>query len=318
MHLLQVCNVGQIVGGTAACAWTVTRALPDWQHTVLFFSQPTAETRAVFAPVRCEYSQQLTADLWQQLAPDRLLLHNISAARLAPGLPLSDLQYQHSAGTRAPARRTVYCSRWLAERCQASPASVLYQAVPIPPRVPGRECRELRSELVVGRICTPTARKWPEWQIPLYARWAAEFPEIYWEFVGCPHSQQAQLQQACRGRVNFHSASWQARGLLQHWDVLLYHQPALPESFGRVVAEALRAGCVPVVDDLGGFREIVTSTTGFLCRSETEFTAALAELHNPTTRRTYSRAARAQGDELYSLARFQQQLLPLLLGGARI
>ena len=49
MRLLQVCNVGRIVGGTAACAWSITRAFPDLEHHVAFLSSITDETQRGFA-----------------------------------------------------------------------------------------------------------------------------------------------------------------------------------------------------------------------------------------------------------------------------
>lgn len=52
LRILQVCNVGQITGGTAACAWTITRALPWAQHTVAFLSPVSGDTREAFRPAQ--------------------------------------------------------------------------------------------------------------------------------------------------------------------------------------------------------------------------------------------------------------------------
>lgn len=43
-------------------------------------------------------------------------------------------------------------------------------------------------------------------------------------------------------------------------------EPLKVEHFGIAVVEAMSAGCVPVVSDLGGYREIITTgRDGFLC-----------------------------------------------------
>ncbi len=83
LHLLQICNVGNIVGGTAACAWTITRSLPHWQHSVAFLSPPTAETTRHFAPTRTFHWKHIGAEQIRQLAPDLIILHNTSRRGLS-------------------------------------------------------------------------------------------------------------------------------------------------------------------------------------------------------------------------------------------
>jgi glycosyltransferase involved in cell wall biosynthesis len=313
MHLLQVCNVGHICGGTAACAWTLTRALPHVAHTVAFLSNPTESTRHAFAHCRVETWPRVTEDHLAPLRPDVLLLHNISADRVQPIRSTVTIQYLHSVIRPAAADVTVACSDWLREQYPpGTVASVLHQAVPQPPppRNPGGDTRALRTRLVVGRLCTPIQRKWPAELVPFYARLAPRHPTVDWEFVGCPEPLQPRLQDACQGRGVFHPAGWTARSHLWRWDALLYHHPTLTESFGRTAAESLRAGCIPVTDARGGFREQVKPDTGFLCNDADTFDRALAALHDPAHRRAMSRAA--QADDRFSLRRFGSDLLQLL------
>jgi glycogen(starch) synthase len=42
--------------------------------------------------------------------------------------------------------------------------------------------------------------------------------------------------------------------------------PSRFESFGLIVIEAMRSGCAVIASDIGGIREIVDTSTGFLCR----------------------------------------------------
>lgn len=307
MHLLQVCNVGDICGGTAACAWSVIRALPHMQHSVVFLSRVTAATRTAFEGVQVYPSNRVTERLLRDSDPDVCLLHNTSADRFVAQTSMPLIQYQHSVGHRQPADVHAACSNWLKDQIPGSPA-VLYQGVPEPPRPQTRHVRELRDRLVVGRICTPAARKWPAELIPFYEHLARQHPQIDWEFVGCPQELESPLRTACQGRARFHEAGWSARSLLWTWDVLLYHHPLLTESFGRTVAEAMRAGCVPVVDARGGFAEQVSPETGVLCKTPTEFDSALTGLTERENWLGKSRAAREVATSRFSLATFSLQL----------
>lgn len=311
-RLLQVCNVGRITGGTGACAWTVTRALPDWKHTVLFFSRPDTETRTGFGQSDINFDEMLTQRRLQTIQPDLILFHNTSARRIEEGLLLPpSLYYCHSKVTPIQCEQIICCSDYLRSCCDESlAATVLYQAVSRPPRLDGcGESRRLRSSLVVGRICTPSSRKWPSELIPFYRELSDRHPDVRWEFVGCPAELQAKLSEAVRGRATFLPASFAVRSRYWNWDVLLYHHPTLTETFGRTVAEAMRAECVPVVDNRGGFREQIAAGTGFLCRDVTEFWEALSRLEDPGERHRRARHCRAHADEHFSLERFRKRLL---------
>ncbi|MEZ6065183.1 MAG: glycosyltransferase family 4 protein [Planctomycetaceae bacterium] len=307
MHLVQVCNLGSICGGTAACAWTITRALPNWRHTLVFRSAISLPTIAAFAPVQTCHGSAFNGSTWTRLKPDIVLLHNTpcqSVARL-PNCPVID--YRHSRTTPVAADIKLACSEWLRQQLGSDHTDVvLYQPVPRPLRCGHARQRALRDRPVVGRICTPTRRKWPDELIPFYERVASEQPLVDWEFVGCPRELEPELRAACRGRARFHPAGWQSRQHLWRWDALLYHHPTLTESFGRTVAESLRAGCIPIVDDRGGFREQVTAETGFLCATSTDFIEAIQQIRDPGRRRQLSRSAQSHGDERFSLRRFAQ------------
>jgi hypothetical protein len=315
MKLFQVCNVGQIVGGTAACAWTVTRALPTFAHHVAFLSPLDAETVAAFAPASVTTHAAITdADL-AKLRPDAVLLHNTPRSRWAARVNAPMVQYLHSEfEDPAVADVTVCCSQWLARRLRMPADRVLWQAVGkiardvgFQPPIAGAGCP--RYGLTVGRICTPAARKWSRTMFPFYRQLASQHPRVRWEFVGCPRQMQRELQSACRNRATFHPAAWSQRLQLAKWDVLLYSNPALPESFGRVAAEAMRAGCVPVVDRLGGFIEQIPSDCGLFCEGVEQFAAALERLADPGFRQRMSHQAERHADENFSLARFARELL---------
>ncbi|MCA9054399.1 MAG: glycosyltransferase family 4 protein [Planctomycetaceae bacterium] len=241
----------------------------------------------------------------QQLEADLLVLHNISTDRVCDVTAPLVVQYLHSRITPAAADVTVACSRWLADQYPSDAVdAVLYQPVSLPRPERNAGNRTLRNQLTVGRICTPTPRKWPRELIPFYKRLAQSFPAIDWEFVGCPAGLVEELQAACSGRARFHPASREARLRLWEWDVMLYHHPSLTESFGRTAAESLSAGCIPVVDDRGGFREQVHSECGCLCRDVDAFERSLAQLQDPQLRSRLSRRGRSIASERFSPAAF--------------
>lgn len=312
-HLLQVCNVGEITGGTAACAWTVARSLPGCRHTLAFFGDVSVETLAAFDGCGIRRLRRLTRAEVEAIDPHVVLLHNTPASRVGERWPQPTIQYLHSRIAPAAAEVTVHCSQWLAARYGADASSVLYQGVPRPPRwsSPGRAggIRALRSDPVIGRLCTPRRAKWPVETVAFYEALARRFPQVGWEFVGCPAGMQSRLQEACRGRAVFHDASWQARSLLWTWDALLYHNPHVTESFGRTVAEAMRAGCIPIVDARGGFCEQVKDGCGFLCGETRDFEAGVEAVLSPETRWRLSRTCRNHGNSRFSLHRFRWNLL---------
>lgn len=314
MKLLQVCNVGNVCGGTAACAWTITRALPHWSHAVFFPRRPTEETASAF--LHCRVFQADVTSIEEVIAgwrPDLLLLHNTHSRRVPPCDDVFTVQYVHSAGPRTAADVTVACSHWLASQLKTEQGGprVLWQPVPIPPTCSGRSRSDGRR-LRVGRLCTPTTVKWPESLVSFYAELAAGRPEIDWEFVGCPDVMKPAMREAVGGRVRFWPAGWTARSLLHTWDVMLYHHPTLTETFGRVVAESMRCGCIPIVDRRGGFCEQIEPETGFLCDRPQEFAEALNRLRDRSARGEMQAAARQCAEERFSLRAFGRRWGKLL------
>ena len=308
-RLLQVCNIGQIVGGTAACAWSVTKALPCWDHLVVFLSPIRSKTKIVFADCEIQHWSQVSDERVVSNDANYVLLHNIPCHRIDSELSPVTIQYLHSQIRPAMADATMYCSRWLADRYGVSHEEVCYQGVPrAVANCGGNDTRVLRDELVVGRICTPQAKKWPDCMPNFYSELVQAFPQIRWEFVGCPQRLRERVQTACRGRAKFLEAGWQQRSVMWSWDALLYHNATVTESFGRTVAEAMRVGCIPIVDRQGGFCEQIGERDGFLCDGKQDFVRALAAIHDPLVRRARARSCRAHADKRFSLRRFSEEL----------
>ncbi|MDA0833439.1 MAG: glycosyltransferase [Planctomycetota bacterium] len=247
LRLLQVCNVGEITGGTAACAWSITRSLPMCEHHIAFLSKISDETRTAFAHCRLYEWSHVTGAAVADCNADVVILHNTPASRWNAPLGVPTIRYVHSLSPPGDEDVRWYCSHWLAAQCGESRGTVVWQGVPRPLRLNDVD-REQRTQLIIGRLCTPQLRKWPRTLTGFYRRLSDDFADIKWEFVGCPASLQSELHTACRGRTQFFAPCWKQRRHLWNWDALLYHHPTLTESFGRTAAEAMRAGCLPIVD----------------------------------------------------------------------
>ena len=283
MRLLQVNNVGTLLGGTGACGYSIRQALPDWQHTVVFLSKVDDFTRQQFGcDVRSE--SRITPQLIDEVKPDVVLFHNTAANRMPSHIPgeVLTVYYQHSAALACrEARRKcdlfLTVSQHLAKLAGIDSDLVLYQPVPCPPNSTGTT----RNTAAFGRICTPNGGKW-EGQNEFYASLSSAvdalslvrgpLPKLQADFVGAPDA----FLPSARDMGRFIPASWEARSLLREWSAMLYHHPTITETYGRTVCEAQRAGCIPIVDARGGFVEQVEhGKTGFLCSSVNDFADAL-------------------------------------------
>lgn len=92
---------------------------------------------------------------------------------------------------------------------------------------------------------------------------------------------------------------------------MLYSNPFVNESFGRTAAEAMLAGCIPLVDRRGGFVEQIPADCGFLCETINEFVAALRQLTDQDVRQEMSERARQHAEIWFSLPRFGDDLVSL-------
>jgi len=102
-------------------------------------------------------------------------------------------------------------------------------------------------------------------------------------------------------RVNITAAELQElyrrASLFWHFCGLGQNDPALVEHFGMTVAEAMQSGCIPLVFDGGGMREIVRSAeNGYLFSSVVELAGTTVRLFNePALRAGLAAAAWSAG-----------------------
>jgi glycosyltransferase involved in cell wall biosynthesis len=81
-------------------------------------------------------------------------------------------------------------------------------------------------------------------------------------------------------------------------DAKIYVHCALNEHFGISIVEAMAAGCVPVVHDSGGPREIVSDDVGYRWNSVTEAITQISSLvGNDSPRKELSQAAALRAEQ---------------------
>lgn len=280
---MQFNNVGSLVGGTGACAFTIAKCFPDMDRAIYTFGSPSRELleECKIEGVEVFSNKVSTEQAIDEFKPDFVILHNTNPGRIPemdPRIPV--IFYQHSNFSMARASRDrsdvfFVCSRHLARQAGVDEKFVLYQPVPLPPRK-----SVVRGSIpTIGRICTPKASKWKvEDFSEVYRHLSGRFPEVQFEFVGAPDSVRPVISGILGDRAVFHNPSWEQRWRLREWHGVLYSS-SLEESYGRVVCEAQRAGCVPIVSRLGGFVEQINpGVTGALCASPEEYGDAVQML----------------------------------------
>lgn len=258
-------NSGNPCGGTLQATNDMILALPDCQHTV--YLPGNADRRAhelIGKKAEIKYAQPVGKH-------DLIICHNTPRQHIpTKGLVI---YYLHSmAGVKDFKGPRLTVSNWLAAKAGWDPSTVLYQPVSRPALHPQREA----GKVTVGRICTPSDRKWrlPEW-LPHMQALQAAVPGVEIHLVGCPVTLQDRVGSVLTNCVT-HLPSPASKALIARWDVLLYTS-GIEESFGRVVREAQRVGTYPVVSNKGGFIEQVQQAGGTLVDTPEDVVKAFTE-----------------------------------------
>jgi len=329
VKLLQFCNVASITGGTFGCVYSITKCLPDWEHQVIAMNCGNKEAPKEAADrfpgrVICK-TPPVPQEFLSDFEPDALIFHNTHPNSIPvyidPFIP--KFYYQHSAA-RACEGAKKKCNIWwavskfLADKVAIDDQLVFYQPIPVPKQIDGR-VRE-GPKLRIGRLCTPRLNKWDEKEIiPLYSFLSREHNDVHWDFVGCPKHLKDELNQAVSNRCLFFDASYEARSLMWTWDAILYDNRLVEESYGRVVCEAQRTGCIPIVSNLGGFKEQINhGQSGYLCETHEDFSTAIRYLKDSDLKKQVSSGAKVSGDLRGSLATWREGFLKWFTATLRV
>lgn len=310
--MLSVANVATLLGGTARCALDCVRALPDWEHEVIFRGgNRVKECREQFGCV--VHHKRSTNDVVNHFRPDVILYHNTQPSMVPvkpPGDP-TQVFYQHSPNSHSLKRKFVcrlIVSKALADRLKYPEVEVLHQPV-ARPTFPADFKRHER--FTIGRFTTPTKSKWPKWQLNFYRRLIRPVVDrTRWEFLGAPQWFRDGLRREFPdGSFGFHSASIHAASVMHSWDALIYK--GVWESYGRTICEAQQCGCIPIAHRNGGVCEqIDVGTNGFLCRSDACFSERIELLLGDQEKRLRMKIAGVKaGKARGSLDRWRNEFL---------
>jgi alpha-1,2-mannosyltransferase len=167
--------------------------------------------------------------------------------------------------------------------------------------------------ITVGRVV-------PEKRMHLFLEIARKLPQVKFAIIGSVAQEQQSflrhLQDTAPANVSFVMSP-----LRRVTDLLarakIYVHCALNEHFGITIVEAMAAGCVPVVHDSGGPREIVPEEVGYRWESVDEAVGQVSRLvHNESERAGFSAAARLRAEQ-FAPSVFESRLEDVIAGYER-
>jgi glycosyltransferase involved in cell wall biosynthesis len=147
--------------------------------------------------------------------------------------------------------------------------------------------------ITIGRVV-------PEKRMSLFLEIARQLPQVKFAIIGSVaperESHLQHLKDTAPANVSFViSPLRRVKDLLSK--AKIYVHSALNEHFGISIVEAMAAGCVPVVHDSGGPREIVSNDVGYRWNSVTEAVTQISSLvADEATRKELSKASELRAE----------------------
>jgi glycosyltransferase involved in cell wall biosynthesis len=225
-----------------------------------------------------------------------------------------------------------YTASWIEKKWRLTPSHHIYPPVDMEPAAGPPPAKE-KVILSVARFEIGGSKQQLE-MIAAFARLGAEAPEAMrgWQLVLCGGSAadnpyldrirallEAQPALPVQLRVNIplpELKEWYGRaGIFWHFCGLGQSNPAHVEHFGMSTVEAMQNGCLPIVFDGGGQREIVENgVSGFRFAGARELRElTLRAIADPGLRQGLARAARLRGAD-FSRAVFAARVRDLFRG----
>ncbi len=148
--------------------------------------------------------------------------------------------------------------------------------------------------ITIGRVV-------PEKRMNLFLEIARQLPQLKFAIIGSVAPERESYLQHLKDTAPT-NVSFVMSPLRRVKDLLakakIYVHSALNEHFGISIVEAMAAGCVPVVHDSGGPREIVSNNAGYKWNSVSEAVTQISNLvENDTLRKELSRAAALRAEQ---------------------
>ncbi len=206
-------------------------------------------------------------------------------------------------------------------------SSVLYPPVNVDFFTPGKKEKVI---LYVGRFSQLTQLKNPHLLIDSYKILQTKYPD--WKLVlaggvgiGTDHIYFDNLKKAAHenGVTIAENPSIESlKSLYSHatffWSAAGFgvdeeKEPTKVEHFGMSLVESMSAGCVPVVSNLGGHKEILKNSCGVLCSSPQDIAKETISLIEDQHKLNLLKNAAINRSQLYSVSHFTQNFAHLVL-----
>ncbi len=162
--------------------------------------------------------------------------------------------------------------------------------------------------ITVGRVV-------PEKRMNLFLDIARQLPEVKFAVIGSVAQEQESYLQHLQDTAPM-NVSFVMSPLRRATDMLarakVYVHCARNEHFGITIVEAMAAGCVPVVNDSGGPREIVTGDTGYRWTTIEEAVRQISALTNNDALRRKLSSAAASSSSRFAPEAFESGLRKVL------
>jgi glycosyltransferase involved in cell wall biosynthesis len=177
---------------------------------------------------------------------------------------------------------------------------------------------DLYSDLVnrpKENLVVTVGRIGPEKRMELFLDIARRLPQVNFAIIGSVSPEMKPYSDVLR-KVAPSNVSFVLAPLRKVKDILgkakVYVHCALKEHFGITIVEAMAAGCVPVVHNSGGAREIVTNDVGYKWEAVADASRQVENLiENDTIRRQFSKAAAARS-RLFAPEEFESGIARVL------
>ncbi len=187
-------------------------------------------------------------------------------------------------------------------------AITLYPPCPVDLYSDLRDRAKENLVITVGRIG-------PEKRLELFLDIARRIPDVSFAIIGSISAENKSYSETLR-KAAPSNLSFVIAPLRKVKDILgkakVYVHCALKEHFGITIVEAMAAGCVPVVHNSGGAREIVTNNVGYKWDTVGEASTKIKNLiEDDALRREFSQAAAARS-ELFGPEAFESGMASVL------
>ncbi len=322
MKTIVHCNNVCWLGGTALFALDMMRMFPEFKHKFVYFyiedQSPIVVEQLNALGVEHHHIKYLDGPSLDNLKPDLLILNNVSDRNLTGEWPFSYLnKYPSIFIHHNPTRPIINCDAdvFVSEFVRESYTKFL-------PKLKGEHlivnpCIDTskyvtierpQRQPVIGKLSSDSEDKFPPTLLPIIEGVKVKHEAVF-NIVG------GKKYKVDAADITPDFGSKTPAGFYQDFDIFFHHNvPAVKESWGRTITEAMASGLPVVVDGEGGPKEqVIHGETGFLCKNPGEFVEYLSMLlQDDTMRLEMGKKAREHAVKNFDSSQIRNRLLPII------